>query len=362
FPDGISFLILVFISVLILFTILGNSFVLLAFIVDKRLRSQSDFILLNLAICDFLIGAFTSPLYIPYMLTGKWILGKFVCKLWLTADYTISTASVFNIVLISYDRYLSVTKTVLYRSLQNKHSTTFLSMGAVWILSFILYGPAVIFWENSFINSNGSVNICVAGFNNIWYVQFGTSCFDFVLPLISISFFNLSIYWNLRRRSRKKSQNFCSQSSKGKEKETTISTIATNSVLASTQLCGTKNSGPSGQKGTMLVHVFCLGSRNTSSEIDSDGRINHMNIQLSNLSRDAKVAKSLSVLVSVFVICWAPCTCLISIRAACRGYCVDPFWYDLTLWMLYLNSTINPILYPFCHKSFKKAFQLILKK
>lgn len=57
-------------------------------------------------------GVFCMPLYIPYSLTGKWHLGRGICKLWLVMDYLLCTASVFNIVLISYDRFLSVTKAV----------------------------------------------------------------------------------------------------------------------------------------------------------------------------------------------------------------------------------------------------------
>lgn len=57
-------------------------------------------------------GVFCMPLYIPYSLTGKWHLGRGICKLWLVMDYLLCTASVFNIVLISHDRFLSVTKAV----------------------------------------------------------------------------------------------------------------------------------------------------------------------------------------------------------------------------------------------------------
>ncbi|KAJ0065303.1 hypothetical protein NL108_007025, partial [Boleophthalmus pectinirostris] len=54
--------------------------------------------------------AFCIPVYIPYNLTGRWMLGKGLCKVWLVMDYLLCTASVFNIVLISYDRFLSVTR------------------------------------------------------------------------------------------------------------------------------------------------------------------------------------------------------------------------------------------------------------
>lgn len=60
-------------------------------------------------------GAFCIPLYVPYVLTGRWPFGRGLCKLWLVVDYLLCTSSVFNIVLISYDRFLSVTRAVSLR-------------------------------------------------------------------------------------------------------------------------------------------------------------------------------------------------------------------------------------------------------
>ena len=57
-------------------------------------------------------GAFCIPLYVPYVLTGRWPFSRGLCKLWLVVDYLLCTSSVFNIVLISYDRFLSVTHAV----------------------------------------------------------------------------------------------------------------------------------------------------------------------------------------------------------------------------------------------------------
>ncbi|XP_056374496.1 histamine H3 receptor-like [Hyla sarda] len=115
YSESIKAILTVLISLLIVITILGNVLVMFAFILDKTLRSQSNFFLLNLAICDFLLGAVAIPLYIPYLVTGKWLLGRFLCKLWLVVDYTLCTASAFNVALISYDRFLCVTMAVLQR-------------------------------------------------------------------------------------------------------------------------------------------------------------------------------------------------------------------------------------------------------
>lgn len=67
---------------------------------------------MHVCVCVPLPGAFCIPVYIPYNLTGRWMLGKGLCKVWLVMDYLLCTASVFNIVLISYDRFLSVTRAV----------------------------------------------------------------------------------------------------------------------------------------------------------------------------------------------------------------------------------------------------------
>lgn len=68
--------------------------------------------LLNACVFDGFLGGFCIPVYIPYVLTGEWRLGRGLCKLWLVVDYMLCTASVFNIVLISFDRFQSVTKAV----------------------------------------------------------------------------------------------------------------------------------------------------------------------------------------------------------------------------------------------------------
>lgn len=65
-----------------------------------------------MCVCVCFPGAFCIPVYIPYNLTGRWMLGKGLCKVWLVMDYLLCSASVFNIVLISYDRFLSVTRAV----------------------------------------------------------------------------------------------------------------------------------------------------------------------------------------------------------------------------------------------------------
>ncbi|KAM3929183.1 histamine H3 receptor-like [Leptodactylus fuscus] len=328
---------------------------MIAFIVDKSLRTQSNFFLLNLAICDFIIGAFVTPLYVLYLLTGKWTLGRPICKLWLIADYTMCTASALNIVLISYDRFLCVTKAVLYRSVQKRHNQTVLKMSFIWVMSFLLYGPAILFWEEVFGNKDIADSVCMAAFYDTWYFHLGTSTVDFILPLISISFFNLSIYWNISKRSKKKRQQSAPPPSYVNEHHIKPYVISASLDLSPDQM---KNISLPLRRRVKKSLSQCLHTKD-SAQMDNIPKSN--NIQVIKLSRDKKVAKSLAVLVCIFAICWAPYTFLVSIRTACRGYCIPYYWYDITVWILYLNSAINPVLYPLCHKRFRKAFSIILQ-
>lgn len=81
-------------------------------VVKSCLQFGLRFMAVSATLFPLLPGGFCIPLYIPYILTDEWKLGKGLCKLWLVVDYLVCTASGFNIVLISFDRFISVTRAV----------------------------------------------------------------------------------------------------------------------------------------------------------------------------------------------------------------------------------------------------------
>uniref|UniRef100_A0A674KCZ5 Histamine H3 receptor n=1 Tax=Terrapene triunguis TaxID=2587831 RepID=A0A674KCZ5_9SAUR len=307
--------VMVFLGILMgliaLITVLGNGLVILAFLVNKDLRHRSNYLFLNLAISDFLVGAFCIPLYIPYILRGKWIFGRLLCKLWLVVDYLMCTASAFSIVLISYDRFLSVTKAVTYRIQRGTMSTTIVKMVAVWVFAFLIYGPAILIWEHVAGESIIPDGECDAEFYYNWYFLLCASTFEFFTPCISVAYFNMHIYRDIQKRKRNRLQSTEEVSSPDSETEESLSTTSRTQVQ-------------------------------------------------SKLNRDKKIAKSLAIIVCVFAICWAPYSLLMIIRGACCGECVNEILYDITFWLLWLNSSVNPFLYPLCHVRFRKAFMKIL--
>ncbi|KAL2088850.1 hypothetical protein ACEWY4_015749 [Coilia grayii] len=401
FSPSTSVFLAVLMTVVVVATVLGNALVILAFVVEKSLRTHGNFFFLNLAIADLIVGGFCIPVYIPYVLTGEWRLGRGLCKLWLVVDYMVCTASVFNIVLISFDRFLSVTKAVSYRCQKGVTSAAVLKMMSVWMAAFLLYGPAIISWEHFAGGSVVPSGECYAEFYFNWYFLITASTVEFFTPFLSVTYFNLSIYINIRKRTVVREQQSvniefgnCEMESLGpsgvnrvffvRPVQTHASSAKGNCArsrccrlpsakVAAASIDGNVVERARRESATLELPPLqvedlpqgCAPPRlhNVEQAFESVRTRSDVSVNLASrfrLSRDKKVAKSLAVIVCVFGLCWAPYTLLMIIRAACHGQCVQHYMYEISFWLLWLNSSINPVLYPLCHSSFKRAFSKLL--
>uniref|UniRef100_A0A673GEP5 Muscarinic acetylcholine receptor n=2 Tax=Sinocyclocheilus rhinocerous TaxID=307959 RepID=A0A673GEP5_9TELE len=123
-------------------TITGNILVLVSFKVNKQLKTVNNYYLLSLAFADLIIGVLSMNLYTTYIIMDHWALGNWACDLWLAVDYVASNASVMNLLVISFDRYFSVTRPLTYRAKRTtKRAMTMI--GLAWSISFILWAPAI---------------------------------------------------------------------------------------------------------------------------------------------------------------------------------------------------------------------------
>ncbi|OCT76737.1 histamine H3 receptor [Xenopus laevis] len=359
----------VLMSCMICITGTGNALVILGFIVNKNLRTPSNYFLLNLAIGDFLTGTFSLPLYLKnFIISGTWVFGKHVCKLWLTIDYTLCQCTIYNIVLISCDRFLAVTKAVKYRDQQKKIKLAFMKMAAVWIVAFLIFGPAIIFWEYIVGYSVIPDGECNPEFYYSSRYLLYSSIFDFFAPMTAIAFFNLSIYFNIRSRMKNKNQN-SSVNVRNIIKDDIFlveSALNSNHVGAPTQK---SPKHPSRKKQIRIIRLVCTSCKvNPGKYTEKRGDVpaeyvrpmSYDPAKNAALSKDKKIAKSLAVLVGTFCICWAPYSLITIIKEGFCSWCISQILYDVTCWLFFLNSLINPFLYPLCHPAFKKTLLQLL--
>ncbi|NXU57885.1 HRH1 protein, partial [Turnix velox] len=76
-------------------------------------------------------------------------------------------------------------------------------------------------------------------------------------------------------------------------------------------------------------------------------------------NRERKAAKQLGVIMAAFMLCWIPYFVLFMVIAL-HGHEQFSGFHMFTIWLGYVNSTLNPFLYPLCNQNFKKTFKKIL--
>ncbi|XP_035985548.1 histamine H3 receptor-like, partial [Fundulus heteroclitus] len=235
---------------------------------------------------------------------------------------------------------------VSYRARQSRTHLAIVKIIAVWVLAFVLYGPAIIFWELVVGRSRVPKDECFAEFHYSWFFLLIASMLEFFLPLFLVAFFNLSIYLSLRRRWHLHREAQLQQRLQASEPAS-----AQGESIPLSHNWRIRKKLPGRRPIHSQTSSPCLGEPDPYSSRAA---------QPIRLSRDKKIAKSLAIIVCVFVICWAPYTLLMIIRAACKERCIQHHWYEVTFWLLWLNSAINPFLYPLCHSSFRRAFSKVL--
>ncbi|NWU94238.1 HRH1 protein, partial [Upupa epops] len=76
-------------------------------------------------------------------------------------------------------------------------------------------------------------------------------------------------------------------------------------------------------------------------------------------NRERKAAKQLGVIMAAFMLCWIPYFVVFMV-VAFHGAEQFSQLHMFTIWLGYVNSTLNPFLYPLCNQNFKKTFKKIL--
>ncbi|EFP05934.1 CRE-GAR-3 protein [Caenorhabditis remanei] len=215
--EGRMILIVVVGALFAFLTSVGNLMVMVSFKIDKQLQTISNYFLFSLAVADIAIGkpehetkmlinnvlGFISiPMFTYYTAVQSWDLGYTMCQFWLCIDYLMCNASVMNLLLISFDRYFSVTRPLSYRPRRTtKKALTMIA--CTYIISLILWPPWIVSWpyiEGKFTAEPGT---CVVQFlQTNPYVTVGTAVAAFYLPVTIMCILYTRVYWETQKRQK----------------------------------------------------------------------------------------------------------------------------------------------------------------
>nr|XP_024656190.1 trace amine-associated receptor 13c-like [Maylandia zebra] len=159
-----------------LLTVTLNVLVIISISHFRQLHNQTNLFLLSLAVSDLLVGLLLMPPRI-LLLGGCWFLGTFMCGLFYYASFVLTSASVGNMVLISFDRYVAICDPLSYPTTVTERKVQ-ISVCLCWACS-LLYNGTIL---NNFLKQPDRYNSCDG--ECIVVINFITGAFDVVVTFI----------------------------------------------------------------------------------------------------------------------------------------------------------------------------------
>lgn len=262
----------IFLSVFILVAIVGNILVILSVVCNKQLQTVTNFFIVNLAIADLLVSIIVLPFSASLEVLGCWMFGRVFCNVWAAVDVLCCTASILSLCMISIDRYIGVKHCLKYPSIMTERKAVAILM-LVWVSSLVISVGPLLGWKEP---PPVDESICRIT-EEPGYALF-SSLFSFYLPLLVILIMYFRVYVVARRTTKSLEAGVKRERDKSVE---VVLRIHCRSVLGDARPASSKSS---------KNHPF------RSS----------LSVRLMKFSREKKAAKTLAVVVGMFIVCWLP--------------------------------------------------------
>uniref|UniRef100_A0A8C6WPE9 Muscarinic acetylcholine receptor n=1 Tax=Neogobius melanostomus TaxID=47308 RepID=A0A8C6WPE9_9GOBI len=399
-----------------LVTVVGNILVLVSFKINKALKTVNNYYLLSLAFADLTIGTLSMNLYTTYIIMDQWALGPLVCDVWLAIDYVASNASVMNLLVISFDRYFSVMRPLTYMA-KRTTKRAMVMICLAWSISFVLWAPAILFWQYIVGERTVQPTECYIQFLSEPIITFCTAIAAFYLPVSIMSV----LFWRIYQETEKRAKDMQSLKGSGSAPRPSqsdgamvrqMSSQSCSSVeLNNTQevsrqrqpweespvhgasaarvlpTCPAEQREPSHVSFSMPLlmeggfhsksHDTCQDKQHssvvqseqtpsisikdaaTAKRLASKAKSEINKRKNEKKANEKKAARTLSAILLAFVTTWLPYNIMVLVNTFCQDCIPDSLW-ALGYWLCYVNSTVNPMCYALCNKTFRDTFRDIL--
>ncbi|XP_052447924.1 adenosine receptor A2b [Carassius gibelio] len=301
-------------------SISGNVLVCWAVAINSNLKNATNYFLVSLAVADILVGC----LAIPFAITiSVGLRSDFYGCLFLACFVLVLTqSSIFSLLAVAIDRYLAVKIPLRYKELvTGKRAREIIAI--LWILSFIIGLIPFVGWNRKHLacprnKPNRTSNSSDAapmetGFSQSCHLE---CLFENVVDMSYMVYFNffgcvlppllimLGIYIK-------------------------IFTVA--------------------RKQLRQIELKCSVS---------NGENHHHGL----LQREIRAAKSLSIIVGLFAVCWLPVHILNCLTLFYNNLEKPSFIMNIAIILSHTNSAVNPIIYAYRIQEFRVTFRKILNR
>lgn len=165
----------------------ANVLVIIVVIKYHYMRSVTNYFLVNLSVADLLVTLICMPVAISQAVIKIWLYGEFMCKITYYMQGVSVGASVFTITAMSIDRYLAIRHPMAFRKIFNRTTTLFVIV-ILWIVALSIFAPVIWVRQVEMIDI-GEPNLNLPGFciekwpDNQERLVYGVLCFVFVYAI-----------------------------------------------------------------------------------------------------------------------------------------------------------------------------------
>ena len=137
-------------GLLVVLTACGNIIICVAILKNKRLRTSSNILVVNMAFGDILYSLSTLPLSMVLMcFRSKWPLGKVGNMFFDAAWFSFFVLSFLNIQIIALNRFIAITKPYTYKRKATKTRSVLICV-CIWVyVAMIVFGLSFSFRETN---------------------------------------------------------------------------------------------------------------------------------------------------------------------------------------------------------------------
>ncbi|XP_048872758.1 adenosine receptor A2b [Brienomyrus brachyistius] len=291
-------------------SVAGNVLVCWAVAINTTLKTATNYFLVSLAVADILVGC----LAIPFAITiSIGLHSSFYGCLFLACFVLVLTqSSIFSLLAVAIDRYFAVKIPLRYKELvTGKRVRTVIAI--LWILSFVIGLIPFLGWNKKQAvcsNENTSGNASESAILQSCPL---TCYFESVVDMSYMVYFNffgcvllpllimLGIYINIFNVARKQLRQ---------------------------------------------IELKCINGENSHNL----------------LQREIRAAKSLSIIVGLFALCWLPVHILNCLTLFYVNLHKPPTLMYTAIVLSHANSVVNPIIYAYRIQDFRNTFRKILSR
>ncbi|ALC47771.1 Takr99D [Drosophila busckii] len=281
----------------------GNLIVVWIVLTTKRMRTVTNYFIVNLSIADAMVSSLNVTFNYYYMLDNDWLFGELYCKISQFIAMLSICASVFTLMAISIDRYVAIMKPLQPRMSKRRN----LAIAAViWLASTLLSCPMWIFFKTDEVPETLETNsrvVCFAEWPD------GPTNHSKQEHFYNILIFILTYFLPI------------------------ISMTVTYSRVG-IELWGSKTIGEYTPR------------------------------QVENVRSKRRVVKMMIVVVLIFGFCWLPFHAYFIVTSCYPSLTEAPYIQEVYLviyWLAMSNSMYNPIIYCWMNSRFRYGFKMVFR-